>query len=211
MKQLIVMLLFLFVIGCSSAGKQEQFDSESGIDDYSSSGSAETGGVDDSEGDIYGRSQEGKIEEGDVKSGGIDSSSIDSDRYGYTDDEELRDSSGYSGPGASSPFNSIYFAYDSYEIKSESVETLESVVSWMKNNINKSVVIEGHCDERGTNEYNLALGDKRASAVKDYLVISGISNNRITVLSYGEERPVCQEKNETCYHKNRRAYVVVSQ
>jgi peptidoglycan-associated lipoprotein len=208
MKKLTITFLILFVIGCSSAKKHDEFDSRA-VEDYSSTekGDDSSGtGADDSEGDIYGSSREGKIDEEGIGSEDVGSTA----GAGYSDDEELSGADGYSGPGASSPFKSIYFEFDSYEIQSDSVDTLESIASWMKNNKNKKVVVEGHCDERGTNEYNLALGDKRASAVKDYLVISGTSADRITVLSYGEERPVCQNKNESCYQQNRRAYVVVS-
>jgi peptidoglycan-associated lipoprotein len=71
------------------------------------------------------------------------------------------------------------------------------------------VLIEGHCDERGTNEYNLALGERRAKATMNYLVSQGIQANRITIISYGEERPVCNEKTDSCYAKNRRAHFLV--
>ena len=70
-------------------------------------------------------------------------------------------------------------------------------------------MVEGHCDERGTNEYNLALGDRRSRAVRDYLVALGIGSNRIETISYGEEKPVCAEKTEECWAKNRRAHFVV--
>ena len=69
----------------------------------------------------------------------------------------------------------------------------------------RQIVFEGHCDERGTNEYNLALGERRAKATMNYLVSQGIQANRITIISYGEERPVCSEKTEACWSKNRRA------
>jgi len=69
--------------------------------------------------------------------------------------------------------------------------------------------LEGHCDERGTNEYNLALGDRRAKAVKDYLVSLGVASGRIDVISYGEEKPVCKEQSEDCWAKNRRAHFIV--
>jgi len=71
------------------------------------------------------------------------------------------------------------------------------------------LLIEGHCDERGTNEYNLALGERRAKATMNYLVSQGIQANRITIISYGEERPICTEKTEACWAKNRRANFLV--
>ena len=77
-------------------------------------------------------------------------------------------------------------------------------------NKNINVLIEGHCDERGTNEYNLALGEKRATAARDYLIARGVASTKIKTLSYGEEKPICTEQNEACYQKNRRAHFVVT-
>ena len=71
------------------------------------------------------------------------------------------------------------------------------------------MLIEGHCDERGTNEYNLALGERRAKATMNYLVAQGVQANRITIISYGKERPVCTEKNEACWTQNRHAHFLV--
>jgi peptidoglycan-associated lipoprotein len=105
----------------------------------------------------------------------------------------------------------IYFEYDSYEIKSDSESLLESLVVWLNNNKDVKITVEGHCDNRGANEYNLALGERRAMAVKNYLVFSGISADRVTVLSYGEERPACRDNSESCYRKNRRAHLDLPQ
>jgi peptidoglycan-associated lipoprotein len=82
--------------------------------------------------------------------------------------------------------------------------------AWLRANPNAAVTIEGHCDERGTNEYNLALGDRRADSAKSYLVDLGIAASRLTTVSYGEERPVCSQQNEECWSKNRRAHFVVN-
>ncbi len=79
----------------------------------------------------------------------------------------------------------------------------------MKSNPNSLILIEGHCDERGTNEYNLALGERRAKSTMNYLVSQGVRANRITLISYGEERPQCTEKTEACWTKNRRAHFLV--
>ena len=81
----------------------------------------------------------------------------------------------------------------------------------LKQNPRWVVTIEGHCDERGTAEYNLALGERRAKATRDYLVSVGIDAGRITVISYGEERPICADKNEACWVKHRRAHFLVKQ
>lgn len=108
-----------------------------------------------------------------------------------------------------SPFSDILFDYDQYTVKDTYKQTLQSVSSWMAKNSSARLSIEGHCDERGTNEYNLALGDRRAKAVMDYLVGLGVAAGRIDVISYGEERPTCKEQNEDCWAKNRRAHFTI--
>ena len=103
----------------------------------------------------------------------------------------------------------VYFDFDKYDIRAEDAKTLDANAAWLKSNADNLVLIEGHCDERGTNEYNLALGERRAKATMNYLVSQGIQANRITIISYGEERPVCSEKTEACWAKNRRASFLV--
>ena len=103
----------------------------------------------------------------------------------------------------------VYFDFDKYDIRPEDAKTLDANATWLKSNGDNLVLIEGHCDERGTNEYNLALGERRAKATMNYLVSQGIQANRITIISYGEERPVCSEKTEACWAKNRRASFLV--
>jgi peptidoglycan-associated lipoprotein len=103
----------------------------------------------------------------------------------------------------------IHFEFDKYDIRPEDTRALDANASWLKSNAENLVLIEGHCDERGTNEYNLALGERRAKATMNYLVSQGIQANRITIISYGEERPVCNEKTDSCWAKNRRAHFLV--
>jgi len=98
----------------------------------------------------------------------------------------------------------IYFDFDKYNIRPDDAKTLDGDAAWLKANPNNLVLIEGHADERGTNEYNLALGEKRAKAAMNYLVAQGVQASRVTIISYGEERPVCAEKTEACWAKNRR-------
>lgn len=98
----------------------------------------------------------------------------------------------------------VYFDYDKSELKPEARAVLEKKAGWLRANAAFKVKIEGHCDERGTNEYNLGLGERRAKAAMKYLNALGISADRMTTISYGEERPTCNEKNEKCYSKNRR-------
>jgi peptidoglycan-associated lipoprotein len=103
----------------------------------------------------------------------------------------------------------VFFDFDKYDIRPADAKTLDSNASWLKSNPNHLVLIEGHCDERGTNEYNLALGERRAKSTMNYLVSQGVQANRITIISYGEERPQCTEKTEACWAKNRRAHFLV--
>jgi peptidoglycan-associated lipoprotein len=106
-------------------------------------------------------------------------------------------------------FDDIYFDYDQYDIGADAESTIQDIASWLLKNMSSNVIIEGHCDDRGTNEYNLALGDRRAKAVRDYLTALGIAANRIETLSYGEEQPVCTEASEACWAKNRRAHFIM--
>ena len=102
----------------------------------------------------------------------------------------------------------VYFNYDSAVLSSDAQEVLKQKAQWMKSAADASAVIEGHTDERGTNEYNLALGDRRATACKVFLANMGISDDRLSTVSYGEEKPVDTGASEDAYAKNRRAHFV---
>jgi peptidoglycan-associated lipoprotein len=106
-------------------------------------------------------------------------------------------------------FKDVYFDFDKYDVREDAKGVLQSLASWLLKTSSAKILIEGACDERGTNEYNLALGDRRAKAVRDYLVALGVASNRVETISYGEEKPVCTEKTEECWAKNRRASFVV--
>ncbi len=99
----------------------------------------------------------------------------------------------------------IAFDYDKAEIRADQFQLLQSEAAFLKQNSNLRFTVEGHCDERGSEEYNLALGDRRANAVKLYLIGQGIPESRLNSVSYGEERPVCHDQTEDCYQRNRRA------
>ena len=103
----------------------------------------------------------------------------------------------------------IYFDFDKSVIRPGDAKVLDASAAWLKQNSNQLLLIEGHCDERGTNEYNIALGERRARSTQAYLVAQGIAAGRISIISYGEERPLCTERTEGCWSKNRRAHVVV--
>ena len=103
----------------------------------------------------------------------------------------------------------VLFDYDSSELSSDAKLTLDKQSRFLRVNSDLTFTIEGHCDERGTREYNLALGEKRATAVRDYLVIEGISPDRIRVISYGKEKPAVVGSNDMAWSKNRRAVTTI--
>jgi peptidoglycan-associated lipoprotein len=103
----------------------------------------------------------------------------------------------------------VFFALDSSQLSSEAQGTLERQSAWLKQYPNVSVTVEGHCDERGTREYNLALGERRAAATKKYLVGLGIAASRISTISYGKERPAVIGSDESAWSQNRRAVTVL--
>jgi peptidoglycan-associated lipoprotein len=105
--------------------------------------------------------------------------------------------------------DTIYFDFDSHAIRADAQATLQKQAAWLQKNPAVRLIVEGHCDERGTREYNLALGDRRAYAVKEYLVSVGVDANRLQTKSYGKERPVCSESDEACWAQNRRGYSLV--
>ena len=105
----------------------------------------------------------------------------------------------------------VFFEFDKYSLKAKARQTLERQATFLKNNAGVKVVLQGHADERGTREYNLALGERRASAAKNYLVALGINPNRITIISYGKERPAVAGSNEAAWSQNRRAVTVISE
>ena len=115
-------------------------------------------------------------------------------------------------PGAApDQLEAIYFDFDKYVILPEGREALKRNAEWLQKNAGAKVVVEGNCDERGTNEYNMALGQRRADAAAKYLMDLGIGKDRVSTVSYGEEKPVCKEATEACWSKNRRDDIVVKQ
>ena len=98
----------------------------------------------------------------------------------------------------------IHFDFDKYDLKPKAMMILDEKAAYLREHPEVRVLVEGHCDDRGTNEYNLALGDRRANSAKNYLVRSGVAESRITTISYGEEQPLCMEQTESCWWRNRR-------
>ena len=104
----------------------------------------------------------------------------------------------------------VFFDFDKSELKPEARRTIEALAAWMNNYPAATITIEGHCDERGTREYNLALGERRSNAVQDYLLALGISANRLRTISYGKERPAVLGSNEEAWAQNRRGVFAVN-
>lgn len=113
------------------------------------------------------------------------------------------------GAGGQGPLSDIHFAFNDYSIQPQDGEVLKNNASWLTKNPNTRVQIEGHCDNRGSEEYNLALGARRAQAAKDYLETLGIAANRMSTISYGKELPLCTENTQQCWAENRRDHFVV--
>jgi len=111
---------------------------------------------------------------------------------------------------AEQPLGDVYFDYDKADLRPEALTALQKNAEWMKRWASTKVLVEGHCDARGTNEYNLALGDKRANAVRTYLAGLGIAADRVGAVSKGEESPFCVEEAESCYTQNRRGHFIIS-
>jgi peptidoglycan-associated lipoprotein len=106
--------------------------------------------------------------------------------------------------------DTVHFDYDQYSLTDEDKGTLQRQATWLQKYPAVRVTVEGHCDERGTREYNLALGARRANAVKEYLASLGVSSSRVETVSYGKERPICTQSDESCWAQNRRGVTTIS-
>ena len=115
------------------------------------------------------------------------------------------------GSEGQGPLSDIHFDYNDSTVRPQDSEILKANADWLQKNAASRVQIEGHCDNRGSEEYNIALGAKRAQAAKDYLETLGITPNRVSTISYGKELPLCTEETEDCWQQNRRDHFVVSQ
>ena len=103
----------------------------------------------------------------------------------------------------------VFFEYDSYDLRPDAQTSLTQAAQFLQQHSNLRFTVEGHCDERGSTEYNLALGDKRAAAVKEALTKGGVNSSRVNTISYGKEKPFCTESNEQCWQQNRRGHFVL--
>lgn len=111
---------------------------------------------------------------------------------------------------AEKPLGDVFFTYDSATVSEEGRATLQKNMEWLRKWSSTRVLVEGHCDNRGTPEYNLALGEQRAASVRDYLVSLGLPADRVTIVSKGEEQPFCNEEAESCYSQNRRGHFLIT-
>jgi len=122
---------------------------------------------------------------------------------------------GTARPGSAEDFQQnvgdrVFFDFDKYDLSAEARAVLQKQAVWLRRYPSVAIAIEGHCDERGTREYNLALGERRANSVREYLRALGVEQNRMKTISYGKERPVALGSNEDAWRQNRRAVSVVS-
>ena len=205
----VVLVMSMALIGMPGCSKKSV---QSGGDSQSAQGMAKGGSSDGS------RSGVGSFPDTGVQSGGGELRGLDKnpseERVGSGTMLAKVDPSSSAGRQmdefrAEAGLRDVFFAYDSRTISEEERQSLNRNAEWMKSNSSALVKVEGHCDERGTSAYNLVLGEKRAKAARNYLVELGVGANRLSVVSYGKERPSCNEHAESCYQQNRRGHLVV--
>jgi peptidoglycan-associated lipoprotein len=126
-------------------------------------------------------------------------------------EEELFASKTLEQLNAEKPLGDVFFAYDSVDLSDEARASLQKNLEWLKRWTSTKIMIEGHADSRGTNEYNLALAERRADAVRDYLASLGLTADRVTIVSKGEEQPFCSEEAESCWQQNRRGHFMITE
>ncbi len=125
-------------------------------------------------------------------------------------EEEIFSSTPLDKLNAQKPLDDVYFGFDATDLSEEARAALQKNLKWLNRWTSTKVMVEGHADSRDTNEYNLALGARRADAVRDYLVSLGLSADRITMVSKGEEQPFCEEETESCWQQNRRGHFIIT-
>ena len=192
-------VLILFNMGCSpSTAKPNVGSAGTGNSPETSAQSSGDGRIDTTrESNLPSTSSPDQAKA--AKSPAASSSSLDNLKEGKS-----------SATAASSPLKDVFFEFDRHDLTGDARDILTGNAEWLKKNSSARVEIEGHCDERGTSEYNLALGAKRSQAARDYLVTLGIAPDRISTISYGEEIPACIESGENCWRQNRRVRFIVA-
>ncbi len=198
MKKLIILIVALFLVSCASQKKvveQSTFNPNSGGVAQGSSTSVQEGKK-ITKWDKNGISKEG-IGEENLTEEQIKAKTV-------KEQEQIKEDI------AKFENRDIHFDFDDYKIKADDIPYLESLALWLKNHPDYKLVIQGNTDERGSDMYNLALGEKRANSAKDFLVTMGVSPDRITCISFGEERPIDPRHNEEAWAKNRRCHFVIT-
>ena len=187
-------------LGGSGGAEDSGFFSEEPILEH---GPSSVGGLGGSGGGDLGSSEANPF-----ASGGGSGSGIDSGPSGAMDSgiQESR----LQSFEESSELKDIHFKFDKYDLDNNSRAILKGNADYLKHNPSLQIEVHGHCDERGTNNYNIALGERRAHSTKTYLVSQGVNSKRVRVISFGEEKPFCLDSNETCWYQNRRAHFMVS-
>ena len=211
----VVLVMSMALIGMPGCSKKSV---QSGGDSQSTQGMAKGGGADSSKSGV------GSFPDTGVQSGGgglrgLDKNpsqehvgsgtmlaKVDPSSSAERQMDEIRAEQAAS---AAAGLRDVLFGYDSWTISEDGRQALSRDAEWMKSNPSALVKVEGHCDERGTADYNLVLGEKRAKAARNYLVELGVGANRLSVVSYGKERPSCNEQAESCYQQNRRGHLAV--
>jgi len=212
---LVASMAFIGLSGCSKKSVQ------SGGDSQATQGMAKGGSVGSSDSP---KSGVGSFPDTSIQSGGGGLQGINKnpseERVGGGTQLAKVDPSGSSGrqmdeiraeqaASAAAGLRDVFYAFDSWTITEDGRQALSRDAEWMKSNSSAQVKVEGHCDERGTSAYNLVLGEKRAKAARNYLVELGVGANRLSVVSYGKERPSCNEHAESCYQQNRRGHLAL--
>ncbi len=211
----VVLVMSTALIGMSGCSKKSV---QSGGDSQSTQGMAKGGSSDSSRSGV-GNFPDTGVQSGDGRLRGLDKNpseehvgsgtlmaKVDPSSSAGRQMEEVRAEQAASFAAG---LRDVLFDYDSWTISEDGRQALSRDAEWMKSNSSALVKVEGHCDERGTSAYNLVLGEKRAKAARNYLVELGVGANRLSVVSYGKERPSCNEHVESCYQQNRRGHLAL--
>lgn len=199
----VVGLLFLSDQGCSK--KWVQSESEGGSGSTSSKTPTISGGR--SSGDLKGFARNPSEERLSQGGQGGHPTSLNPSNFNVRQQAELTKEE---QAAIEAGLQDVFFGYDQWTLSETGMEALNHDIAYLKDHPGAVLKIEGHCDERGTSDYNMVLGDKRAKAARNYLQEAGISPNQIAIVSYGKERPFCSERNESCYQQNRRGHMLLS-
>lgn len=183
--------------GCGT--KWLQSDGEDGAPNISGGGSG---------GELSGFSQNPSEER--LTSGGIATSTGPSGASARRLAELTKEELAAEKAAADAGLQDVFYGYDEWTVSGAGVDALNQDAAYLKEHPDAVLSIEGHCDERGTSEYNLVLGDKRAKAARTYLIESGVKQKQIAILSFGKERPFCDDHNEACYQQNRRGHMLLN-